>query len=108
MMIGLLGDMNLDGGLNTGDVAPFVLALTDPQAYQDQFGIDPARVGDINQDGSFDTGDVAPFVQRLVGGGPPSVPEPGSLILLGVGGVVLLRRQRRPVAGEQGRPAPAR
>ena len=95
MMIGLVGDMNTDGGLDTGDVAPFVLALTDPQAYQDQFGIDPARVGDVNQDGSFDTGDVAPFVQRLIGGGPPSVPEPGSLVLLGVGGVVLLRRPRR-------------
>ena len=92
----LLGDMNLDGTVDTGDVAPFVLALTSPQAYQDQFGIDPALVGDINQDGSFDTGDVAPFVQLLVGGstGGAAVPAPGSLALLGL--AVLMLSWRRP------------
>ena len=91
----LLGDMNLDGTVDTGDVAPFVLALTDPAAYEAQYGIDPGLVGDINQDGSFDTGDVAAFVQLLVN--PDSaIPEPGSLALLAVGGLMLLRRQRCP------------
>ena len=90
----LLGDMNLDGQIDSADVAPFVLALVDPLAYLSQYGIDPRLVGDINGDGVFDTADVAPFVQLLVGGGSTSVPEPGSLVLLGGGGLMLLRRYR--------------
>ena len=95
----LVGDMNADGVVDTGDVAPFVLALTDPAAYMTQFGVDEATMiaaGDINGDGAFDTGDVAPFVQLLVGDGQAaSVPEPASLTILGVGGLMLLRRRRR-------------
>ena len=94
LQVGLLGDMNLDGAVDTADVAPFVLALTDEPGYQAQYGIDPVLVGDINQDGSFDTADVAPFVQLLVGGGSPSMPEPGSLALLAMGGLTLLHRRR--------------
>ncbi len=92
----LLGDMNLDGTIDTADVAPFVLALTDREAYIDQYGIDPRLVGDINGDGVFDTGDVAAFVQLLVGGsaGSAAAPEPGSAILVGLGGLALLGRRR--------------
>ncbi len=92
----LRGDMNLDGVVDTGDVAPFVLALTDPATYLAQYGVDEATMivaGDINGDGVFDTGDVAPFVQLLVSGGLQSVPEPGSLALLGLGGLLLLWRR---------------
>ncbi len=54
-------------------------------------------LGDINQDGAFDTADVAPFVQLLVSGATttsPNVPEPSSLALLGLGGLMLMRRRR--------------
>ncbi len=96
----LVGDMNLDGAVDTGDVAPFVLALTDPAAYMAQFDIDEAALialGDINQDGAFDTGDVAAFVQLLVSGatgGSPDVPEPGTLALLGWAAALVLSRWR--------------
>ncbi len=101
----LVGDMNLDGVVDTGDVAPFVLALTDRQAYIDQYGIDPTPIGDINGDGAFDTGDVAPFVQMLVGDDAASVPEPGTLALLGFGAALILKRRTRGATG--GLPASA-
>ena len=88
----LPGDMNLDGVVDTADVAPFVLALTDMAAYVAQFGVNPVHIGDVNGDGAFDTADVAPFVQMLVGGGSQSVPEPGTLALVACGGLWLLRR----------------
>ncbi|MEX0887166.1 MAG: hypothetical protein WD009_12090 [Phycisphaeraceae bacterium] len=92
----LLGDMNGDGVVDAVDVAPFVLALTNPLAYDAQFGLDPLEVGDINMDAAFDATDVAPFVQLLVGGGSASVPEPGGLAITGFGALMMLRGRRRP------------
>ncbi|MEX0886910.1 MAG: hypothetical protein WD009_10775 [Phycisphaeraceae bacterium] len=103
---GLFGDMNSDGVLDAVDVAPFVLALTNPQAYATQYGIEPDVVGDVNRDEAIDALDVAPFVGLLVagggggggdggGGGALSVPEPGGAALLAGLGGVLLRRGRR-------------
>ncbi|MEX0886746.1 MAG: PEP-CTERM sorting domain-containing protein [Phycisphaeraceae bacterium] len=92
LLAGLRGDMNLDGVVDAVDVAPFVLALTDPSAYEAEYGVEPASAGDINGDGAFDAVDVAPFVQLLVGGGSQSVPEPGSLALLGLSTMVLICR----------------
>ncbi|MEX2545862.1 MAG: dockerin type I repeat-containing protein [Phycisphaeraceae bacterium] len=90
----LPGDLNLDGVIDAVDVSPFVLGLTDPAGYETQYGIDPLTVGDINGDGVFDAVDVSPFVQLLVGSGATVVPEPGSLALLSIGGLLLLRRRR--------------
>ncbi|MEX2545860.1 MAG: hypothetical protein WD316_12100 [Phycisphaeraceae bacterium] len=89
----LLGDMNLDGSVDAVDVAPFVLALTNPGAYEGQHGIDPVLVGDINEDGAFDAVDVAPFVHLLVTGTP--VPEPAATTLLTLAGAMLVGRRRR-------------
>ena len=95
----LVGDMNFDGQVNTADVAPFVLALTDQPTYLDTFDVDEddmIAAGDINGDGKFNTADVAPFVQLLVDAGhnAANVPEPGSLALLGGAALTLLRRRR--------------
>ncbi len=86
--------------VRVADVAPFVQALTDPLAYLDEHGVDPMLVGDINGDGALDVADVAPFVDLLVAAGA-TVPEPGSMVMLSAGMVILLSRRgrRRACAG---------
>ena len=64
-----LGDANGDGTFNNQDIASFVLALTNPVAYQTMFpDIDPDVVLDMNGDGEFDNMDIADFVEALTGG----------------------------------------
>ncbi|MEX0887592.1 MAG: NF038122 family metalloprotease [Phycisphaeraceae bacterium] len=96
----LLGDMNLDGAVDAVDVAPFVLALTNPAAYVEQYGMDPHLIGDINQSDGLDAVDVAPFVALLVDEKGAFVPEPGSLGLLGVA-LLMVPARRRQRAGLQ-------
>ena len=62
------GDLNGDGRISLSDVAPFVLALTDPTAFQAQFPEVVADiVGDFTADGSVSVDDIQPFVDLLVG-----------------------------------------
>ena len=59
------GDLNCDGLVNFGDINPFVLALTNPAAWQAQYPNCPYANGDINADGRVDFGDINPFVALL-------------------------------------------
>ena len=62
------GDANNDGAFNNADVAAFVLALTNPVAYQAMYpDVDPDVVLDMNDDGVFNNGDIAGFVSALTG-----------------------------------------
>ena len=54
----LLGDVNLDGGVDFFDIAPFI-ALLSSNAFQAE--------ADINLDLSVDFFDIAPFVTILAG-----------------------------------------
>ncbi|MDB4539955.1 multicopper oxidase domain-containing protein, partial [Saprospiraceae bacterium] len=64
-----IGDANGDGVFNNADIAPFVLALTNPVAYQAMFpDVDTEIVLDMNGDGGFDNADIAGFVAALTGG----------------------------------------
>ena len=66
--VGLPGDLNGDGAVDAFDIDPFVLALTDPDAYAAQDPtVDLILVGDLNGDGAFDAFDIDPFVQVLTG-----------------------------------------
>jgi hypothetical protein len=61
----LPGDLNCDATVDFGDINPFVLALTDPGAYEASYPACPFENGDINADGSVDFGDINPFVRLL-------------------------------------------
>ncbi|MGD8451228.1 MAG: hypothetical protein PVJ57_05365 [Phycisphaerae bacterium] len=60
------GDMNGDAFINNLDLAPFVLALTNREAYYAQFPeLDPDVVGDLNGDRVLDNFDISLFIRML-------------------------------------------
>jgi hypothetical protein len=70
-MVGVIdklpGDLNCDGGVDFGDINPFVLALVDPDLYATVFPNCNILNGDINGDGLVNFGDINPFVALLSG-----------------------------------------
>ncbi len=64
---GLRGDMNCDGFITVGDIAGFVLALTDPAAYAIAFPNCFLLNADVNNDGFVTVGDISSFVALLTG-----------------------------------------
>lgn len=63
----LIGDVNCDGEVGFGDINPFVLLMTDAEAWQNTYPACPLANGDINEDGEVDFGDINPFVGLLTG-----------------------------------------
>ncbi|MGD8453560.1 MAG: PEP-CTERM sorting domain-containing protein [Phycisphaerae bacterium] len=62
-----MGDMNCDGEVNNFDIAPFVLAVTNPEGYAEAYpGCDIIN-GDITGDGIVNNFDISPFVGLLAG-----------------------------------------
>ena len=61
----LRGDLNCDGSVDFGDINPFVLILTNFQAWQQTYQGCPWQNGDIDGNGSVDFGDINPFVALL-------------------------------------------
>jgi hypothetical protein len=59
------GDLNCDGSVGFGDINPFVLILTNPDAWQAAYPGCPVLNGDSNGDGAVDFGDINPFVALL-------------------------------------------
>lgn len=92
------GDYNGDGIVDTQDINPFILALTQTATWADTFvpdGTDPLVIGDLNGDGYIDTQDINPFVVLLTGGSPAVVvPEPATvgIVVLGAFAASLRRR----------------
>jgi hypothetical protein len=65
------GDMNCDGIVDFGDINPFVLALIDPDGYQQAHPGCYLVNADISEDGVVDFGDINPFVNCLASGTCP-------------------------------------
>ena len=97
----VIGDMDLDGDVDTDDADDFVLGLIDPARYLDTFGTLPTLQGDIDGNGLFDENDIDDFVALVSPPAPPpaanltAVPEPSTLALafLALLGLVGYRRR---------------
>jgi hypothetical protein len=83
--VGILGDMDGDSNVDFDDIDDFVLGLTDPMAYENQFGVPPLAKGDTDGDGEFDFDDIVGFVALLTGAASETahaVPEPSMFVLI--------------------------
>ncbi len=56
------GDLNCDGVVTFLDINPFVLALSDPAGYAQQYPDCHITNGDLNGDGQVTFADINPFV----------------------------------------------
>jgi hypothetical protein len=61
------GDLNCDSAVNSFDIDPFVLALTNPTEYAAAFPACDSMLADVNGDGAVNAFDVDPFVALLTG-----------------------------------------
>ena len=62
---GLVGDLDCDGDVDFHDINPFVLALSDPVAYQAAYPGCDILNGDCDGDGDVDFDDINAFVALL-------------------------------------------
>jgi hypothetical protein len=63
------GDLDCDGDVDFGDINPFVLALSNPAAWEALYPTCDLSRGDIDGNGVVGFGDINPFVALLTGGG---------------------------------------
>ncbi len=96
----LLGDFNLDGHVNTGDIPVLVNALKDVNAYKSANSLtndDVLNIGDLDQSGNVTNADLQGLLDYLKGGHGSTnpVPEPASWLLMGLGIACLVGIKRR-------------
>ena len=60
-----LGDLNCDNSIDGFDIQPFVLALTNPAAYEGLYPNCNLYLADCNMDGAIDGFDIQTFVELL-------------------------------------------
>jgi hypothetical protein len=66
----LHADLNCDGVVDFDDINPFVLAISDPGAYETQYPDCFWLAGDCDSDGDVDFDDINAFVALLSSGAP--------------------------------------
>jgi hypothetical protein len=80
------GDFNLDGHLDTSDIASMLTAMTNLSAFQSNSGLTPTQastIADENHDGTVNNADIQAFLNVLRSGGGTTtpVPEPSAIVL---------------------------
>ena len=65
------GDLNCDSLVSFGDINPFVMALSNPTQYAQNYPACDILNGDINCNGQFGFDDINPFVACLTEGACP-------------------------------------
>ena len=99
------GDFNRDGQASPADIPAMLSALTDLNTYKSQNALTDtqlAAIGDFNSSGTVTNVDIQgmlDFIASLPGAGSvAAVPEPGSLLLMCIGGISLVSVRRRSKA----------
>lgn len=99
------GDLNNDGVVDVKDVSAMMNALSNMQAYANSIPgftlSDVKALGDVNGDGFFNNFDIQNLITQIANNGKSSapnvstVPEPTTLILIGLAAPALLWVARR-------------
>jgi hypothetical protein len=101
------GDLNRDGHVNAADLPAMLSALSNMSAFETSIGFTGTdkdnqlmEIGDVNGDKVFNNADIQALENFLISGNgtESAVPEPASMLLLGLGMPVFvwLLRNRRP------------
>jgi hypothetical protein len=80
------GDFNLDGHVDSADIAAMLSAMADLNQYQADNGLSAAQVAtiaDLNHNGFIDNADIQSLISKLLAGNgsQSSVPEPSCFLL---------------------------
>jgi len=92
------GDFNQDGHVNASDIVAAEAALTNLSGYEaahNMTSYDMKLIGDVNGDGVVNNADLQALITGLKNGTLNPVPEPSSIVLLGLGSVFFLATLRR-------------
>jgi hypothetical protein len=95
-----LGDFNLDGQVDSAEIASMLSAMTNLNEFQTDNGLsntDLMTIADVNRDGKINNADVQALINKLLSGGGSAapVPEPQSFVLalMAIAGLTFANRR---------------
>src|SRR5262249_11587353 len=97
----VLGDINRDGRVDVADISAMLAALADVDGYQSTHGLNGCavtdeqllQIADLTADNNVTNADIQGLINLLAKAGDPgslaAVPEPTSIVLLGLGALAI-------------------